>query len=424
MDTLDKYDRTNSEAFQRVSVLDVYAARLLMFSFFLPEKLQSFVTILVGVYFVFRSFRAKFSVPRSNYLWAALLGSLYFLYLFSIPFTPPEYKHFLSLLCERKLSLLLLPLVFALTGQPFRLAIINELRFFVYGCLVSCMVGNADFVYHSWLAHDSIHALSHVRYRIIFESCTGIHPTYMGVFLGFSICITLLSTAFVGRRGQVMQYAIVYVLLVLLLALLAKSPIIALIFIGGHYAYRRRQALLRYKMALAGFFASVIAACFFIPFIGQRLREVLQFAGIGKSGNVADNSVYVRKLLWTVDTDLIKQYWLTGVGAGRLLHILRERYFFYSIANHFPVGYFDPHNEYFSEWLSFGLLGIAVFVTMLTVHFVRAIRMRHYLYLYMLIILYITFSTETLLSRQEGVLFYSVFTSLFFFSARRLEDRR
>jgi hypothetical protein len=185
----------------------------------------------------------------------------------------------------------------------------------------------------------------------------------MGMFLCFSVCITLLSTSFEGRRGMIAKYAIVYVLLIFLLTLLAKSPLIALVVICIHYAWRNRQTLFRYKIAILSFIASVTAACFFIPFIGQRLREVLQFAGVGKPGNVADNSVYVRKLLWTVDTDLIKQYWLRGVGPGRLLHMLRERYFFYSIANHFPVGYFDPHNEYFSEWLCFGLLGIVVFVT-------------------------------------------------------------
>ncbi len=393
------------------SVIDTYVARLLMLSFFVPEKLQALLVMASGLYFVVRTYRSKEPVAPRNYLWALIIGSCYLLYLFSIPLTPPQHTHFLNLLCQRRASFLLMPFVFAITAQPFRAIIAGELIYFVYGCFASCIVGNADFVYHMWILKHEAQTMSHVLYRIIFETSTGIHPTYMGMFLCFSICITLLKAPFSG----IAKYILVYLLLVFLLALLAKSPLIALIIISAHYAYIRRKTLYRYKMLFLALLVSVAAACFFIPFIGQRMKEVLQFAGVGKPGNAAENSVYVRKLIWNVDTDLVRQYWLTGVGPGRLLHMLHERYFFYSVANHFPVGYLDPHNEYFSEWLCFGLLGIVLFLVVLGLHFIRAVRAKNYLYVYLLIILYITFTTETLLSRQEGVLFYSIFTSLFFF---------
>ena len=395
--------------------IDKIATRLLLLSFFFPQKMQGLIVMVAGLYFVVRTVRSKEPVAGSNYFQAFVISSFYLLYLLAVPLTPHEYRPFLSLLCQRKASLLLMPLVFAITAQSFRKLIVGELIYFVYGCFVACVIGNLDFVYHMWISKEPAHVLSHVTYRIMFETCTGIHPTYMGMFLAFSICITLLAGPFKGLA----KYMVVYLLLIFLLALLAKSPIIALLLIFIHYAYINRRALYRYKIALLAFFAALVAACFFIPFIGQRLREVLQFAGVGKPGNVADNSVYVRKLIWNVDTDLLKHYWLTGIGPGRVLQVLHERYFFYSIANRFPVGYFDPHNEYFSEWLSFGLLGIVLFVVVLVLHFSKALRAKNYLYLYLLLILTVTFSTETLLSRQEGVLFYAIFTSLFFFCRRQ-----
>ena len=391
--------------------IDTYAARGMLLSFFFPEKMQALAVMLTGLYFVVRTIRSKEPVLRANYLWAFVLGSFYLLYLLAIPLTPHEYQHFLSLLCQQKASLLLMPLVFAIIAQPFRALIVGALIYFVYGCVISCLVGNVDFVWHMWRSKEAMHSLSHVQYRVMFEAITGIHPTYMGMFLAFSVCITLLAAPFRG----VVKYLLVYLLVIFLLALLAKSPLIALGIIFVHYAYLNRKALYRYKLVLFGLFASLAAACFFIPFIGQRLKEVLQFAGVGKPGNVTDNSVYVRKLIWNVDTDLIRHYWLTGIGPGRVLQVLHERYFFYSIANHFPVGYFDPHNEYFSEWLCFGIAGFLLFLAVLILHLAKAIRSKNYLYLYLLIIVYVTFATETLLSRQEGVLFYAVFTALFFF---------
>jgi O-antigen ligase len=82
----------------------------------------------------------------------------------------------------------------------------------------------------------------------------------------------------------------------------------------------------------------------------------------------------------------------------------------------FPVVYHDPHNEYFVEWLSFGILGIALLVAILAVQFIKAVRTKNYLYLYLLIVLSTTFFTETVLSLQRGVMLYAVFTSLMFYS--------
>ena len=317
--------RPNGEAGRALGFwghIDKTAARLLLLSFFFPEKLQGLIVMVTGLYFVVRTVRSKEPVPRSNYLWAFAIGSVYLLYLLAIPLTPHDYRPFLSLLCQRKASLLLMPLVFAITSQSFRTLIMGELIYFVYGCIASCLVGNADFAYHMWMAKEPIRTLSHVTYRVMFESSTGIHPTYMGMFLAFSICIMLLAAPFKGPA----KYLVVYLLLIFLLALLAKSPIIALLIIFVHYGYINRKELYRYKIVLPGFFAALVAACFFIPFIGQRLKEVLQFAGVGKPGNVADNSVYVRKLIWNVDTDLLKHYWLTGVGPGRVLQALHEQH--------------------------------------------------------------------------------------------------
>lgn len=116
-----------------------------------------------------------------------------------------------------------------------------------------------------------------------------------------------------------------------------------------------------------------------------------------------------------MDTSLIKANWLTGVGPGGVIHMLHERYFFFSLANHFNVGYYDPHNEYFYVWLCFGIVGIVLFLVILAIQFARSIVRKDHLYTYLLIILAVTFCTETVLSRQMGVLFYSVFTSFFFF---------
>ena len=401
----------------KTQTIDKFAARLLMVSFFLPQTPQILATMVPCLYFVFRSLCSKERVPRSNYMWALVIGGFYLLNLLSFPITPVAYQHFLGLLCQRRITLLLMPVMFAVITPYFMEVIMGQILYFVYGCFAVCIAANADFLYHYFAG--GIHTLSHVQYRVMFEEVTGIHPTYMGMFLCFAVCITLLLHPANDRKGGVVKYGLVYLLVVFLLSLLAKSPLIALVIICSHFAYLRRKTLYRYKLLISGLLIAIMVACFFIPFFGQRVKEIFQFAGAGKAGTVADNSMYVRQMIWKVDTDLLRQHWLTGVGPGRMLHMLHERYFFYSIAHQFSVGYYDPHNEYFSQWLSFGILGIVLFLVGIGAQFINALRAKNNLYLYLLIIFAITFFTETVLSRQKGVMFYAVFTSLFFFYSIR-----
>jgi len=395
---------------------DGYAARALMVSFFLPEKWQVLVVFCTGIWFVARTVQIKQARQQRDYRSALLFGSLFLAFLASVPFTPEPFRSYLLHLCERKVALLLIPLLFAFIDEQFRRRIAGELPYFVYGSLIACLAGNADFCYHL-LALKNVTA-SHVAYRVIMERFTGIHPTYLGMFLAWSVCIALFTEPayYLGRVGR---YVVIYALLVCLLALLVKSALIALAVILLHYAWLRRKRLMAYRWHIIILGVAVVAACLFIPFIGQRVGEVFSFIGGHKPASAADNSVATRQLIVQQDVALLRNHWLTGIGPGRVLHALRERYFFYAVIHGDNVGSFDPHSEYFQELLSFGIAGLLLLAIVLFTHYRVAWRTRNHLYLYCLLILTMTFFTETVLSRQEGVLFFSVFTSLFFFSKER-----
>ena len=179
-----------------IKTIDQYAARLLMVSFFLPANWQVYTIMGVSTWFIIRALATKTLVRKTDYLWALLFSCLFLIYFLSIPFTPVEYREYLLHICEHKVSLFFAPFVMALVGLVFRKAIIGELQYFVYGCFLSCLAGNLDYIYHYYFIPIGLHGLSHVDYRIIFEKCTGIHPTYMGMFISFSICIIFLSDVY------------------------------------------------------------------------------------------------------------------------------------------------------------------------------------------------------------------------------------
>ncbi len=185
-----------------------------------------------------------------------------------------------------------------------------------------------------------------------------------------------------------------------------------------------RHVLYKLKWPFAALVAIVTGAYFFIPFFRQRAAEMLGLFRADTNANITQNSVNVRKLIFNTDASMLKHYWLTGTGPGRLLEALNQRYFFHSLYRGYWVGYFDPHNQFFYDWLSFGIAGILLLIIVLLVQYRNAILSRNHVYLYLLITLTVTFFTESLLARQQGLLFYSIFTSLFFFSSFDKTDIR
>jgi O-antigen ligase len=393
------------------TTVDKYAARLLMVSFFLPMKLQVLVTMVLCGYFVVSAFISRQGPPRAQYLKALLMGSPFLLLLLAIPFTPHEYLKQLSSLSQHRVSVLIMPFVFAIIAPKSGVLLVNELVYFVYACTITCVTANAGFMYHYLAAGSSI-ALGHVAYRTMIHHFCDIHPTYLGMYLCFSICILLFIPANITRAATVLKNVLLFSSLAFLLALSPKTPLVALVIIFIHYAIVNRATLYKYKVLFAGMLATLAAAWFFVPFFSQRVKETIQGLGAG-SGNV-DNSISVRKTIWNMDTSLLKDYWLKGLGPGRLYTVLQQRYLAYSATGKLEVEYYDTHSEYFFQWISFGLVGILLFAVVLFVQFRKAIVGKDYLYLYLLIILSATFFTETVLSQQRGVIFYAIFTALFF----------
>lgn len=397
------------------TLIDKYAARLLMLSFFLPMQAQVIALLLPSVWFIFRTFQDKERTSVSNYKHALGLGALYVLYLAAIPFTPAAYRHISQTLCEYKLSYLLLPLLYAAISPQKIKAILGELAWFVYFSVGICIIANGWFVAKYALSPTGFQGVNHVTYRIFFEELTGIHPTYISMYLVLGIGILLVRGAAISRP---VKFVLFYLLLAFLLPLLAKSPLIALVLMFIHTAWLRRKTLGQYKWLFIGAVGMMVLSYLFVPFVSQRVNEM---AGIGTSlkENVTDNSIHERKMILSVDLDMVKRYGLTGCGPGRLLYLLKQKYFFYSLYYSRDVNAFDPHNEYFYHWISLGLAGIILFLSALIMHFLRALKNKDNLYIYMLLILCITFLTESVLATQHGLLFYAFFSSLLYFSKQK-----
>ena len=334
------------------------------------------------------------------------------MYLSSVPYTGEAYRKVVLKLCEYRLSYFLLPLIFAIIGLRFKQLIINELSYFVYGCFGICLLTNVSFALKYAVAPGSLGGVGHVIYRTYFEDFSGLHPTYISLYIVLALGFLLIHG---NAMSKYFKYILFITLIGFLLPLLAKAPLIALVLIFMHQSWIRRKYLWNYKWVFLGLGILLLGSYLFVPFVSQRIQEMTQMQTGKAGGNITDNSINVRKMIFNVDTTMLKHYWLCGTGTGRLMHILGEKYFFYSLQSGYYIGVYDPHNEYFYQWLSFGIAGILVLLATLYIHFRMSFVTKNFLYQYLLISICITFFTESLLATQHGIIFYSFFTSLFFF---------
>ncbi|GAB3320869.1 hypothetical protein GCM10027299_14560 [Larkinella ripae] len=396
---------------------DKHLARLVMFSFFLPNRMQIFVLMGIFLYWIVRDAFIRREKAFRPYGGILLLGSTYLLYAIYLPFTDPAGRSGVLFDLEQKASLLVVPFVLLFMHPQTRKTLSGQLIYFVYACFISCLLGNLFYLNeYGWNINGPE---AHITYRLYFEKVTGMHPTYMGIYLCFATAILLIAP----RQRQNLRGwklgAVLFPLFMFLMALMPKAPVVALFVILGYYGWINRAYKHRFIPIAAVLLLSVSVACISIPFSSQRIGEFSAVLNAEPNDNPMANSVQMRQVIFSVDLDVLKENWVAGLGPGGVDPALNARYDHYARKLNVPLETFDTHNEYINQWLSFGLIGIGLLLLVLTLQLTKAIRRRDHLYALLLMVFMVTFFTENVWSQQKGVIFYAFFTSLFFLAGMK-----
>ncbi|GAB3266273.1 hypothetical protein GCM10027347_34180 [Larkinella harenae] len=397
---------------------DKHLSRLVMISFFLPNRVQIFLLMGIFLFWVVRDNFINKTKSFRPYGGALLLGSLYLMYLIYLPFTDAAGLPGVLFDLEQKATLFAGPFVILLLQPQTRKTIAGELNFFVYACFISCLMGNV--LYLAEYGWHTIQPDAHIQYRLYFEKVTGLHPTYMGIYLCLAVAILLISPTQHQKLKGWKLGAVLFPLFMFLMALMPKAPVIALFVILLYYGWINRAYKQKFVPIMTVLLVSVSVACISIPFSSQRIDEFSVALNAKPNDNPMDNSIQMRHVIWMVDLDVLKENWLMGVGPGGVDPALNARYEAYSRIYNAPLQPHDTHNEYLNQWISFGLVGIVLLLLALGIQFANAFRRRDHLYAALLIVFVITFFTENVWSQQKGIVFYSFFTSLFFFVGMKL----
>ncbi|MGD1945399.1 MAG: O-antigen ligase family protein [Croceivirga sp.] len=121
----------------------------------------------------------------------------------------------------------------------------------------------------------------------------------------------------------------------------------------------------------------------------------------------------IRFGVWESSLIVIKENLMFGVGTGDVDHELKSA----SAKNLLPkhLHYTNVHNQYLDMILRYGLFGFVIWIITIIYFFRIAMLRKDYSYIIFLVTVHVFFLTENIIGRQMGVMFYSIFNSMFYF---------
>lgn len=392
--------------------IDIWIARLIWVSFFLPAQIQTILIIAWSLWMVWKGFQNKVTISKQTVLVILGLGLGYWFYLAWLPFTDLIDRPILFSYLERKVSLVLLPLIVYLSYKTCHKSLYSEMSWFVWGCLAKFVLANI-YIFQRGMLQPEIFQ-RHVLYRNSFNEIAQIHPTYFGIYIVFSLAILIWRGKEILKEQMWLLFVFQALLVIFLLVLSPKAPMLAALCIYVLALFCLHNLSFRHKVIIClGFIFLLITSWFTIPYLRDRVKEVSEF--VQKEPNTQiGTSMEIRNLIFETDIQLLKEHWLVGLGPAQLEAKLNTAFLAYSIYLKKSIGSYNTHNELLNQWLCFGILGITYFFGLLFFHARKAIRQKNYLYISFIIIFFISCLTENVLSRQQGIIFFALISSVFF----------
>ncbi len=176
------------------------------------------------------------------------------------------------------------------------------------------------------------------------------------------------------------------------------------------------------------FFLAVVLSNSQINSFFHNLVQVRSF-DLSEGKWVYFSSINTRYVIWNCNLKLLVDgyHWILGCGLDYqniLDACYSQNWDKYGIKTSegidpvFLQSHFNPHNEFLQTWIETGILGLLAILASISLAIKIGLQKRNYLYLAFTILFFICCLTESMLTRQKGIVLYALFNSLFAFQMR------
>ena len=272
---------------------------------------------------------------------------------------------------------------------------------------------------------DPVHLQSNI---IIANShIVQIHPAFLSLYISFSVFF-LIEQFFPVQMHNRKKLGWTLFSLVILIAFLiwinSRTGILCFLIAAlfySTYSYKRHNKI--FMIALIVF---VVANIFALPFSRERFykapMQVLSF-GSSEASDPNKYPIVARKQAINCSIELLKgPEFFYGYGTGDFRDILKACY----EAKGYTLAYekdLDSHNEYLAQLHRHGIIGLTLFLGLLILPFLHALKYRSPLLAVFVILFATTALFETVLSSQKSATFYALFCPLLMvFAQKKYEE--
>ena len=262
----------------------------------------------------------------------------------------------------------------------------------------------------------------HPVFRGLFAETTGIHLPYLGLFFVFSIFIAYFFIIKTNSKKHVkiLVFLSCIVLLASILTFSARMALGTFFVIIFYLTFKEIKGSLRKISTLFLFTSFAIILVINSP-VKKRIAEIFNTKLELPSGKLNDKShlVNFRYGIYYCSYNIIKNDIFVGIGKNNVSESLQLCYdnFSYNNFDDFKKRNYNTHNQYIDLIISYGVFG---FIILFSSIFYGWYHSKSSLYKVFLITIFLALLTENLFARQLGVVFFTLFNTLFFIIDRRL----
>lgn len=351
--------------------------------------------------------------PRTSWRWTIFLALPFLVMLADMMRAPDLLTGWRT--AERSAALLVFPMGFLLFGAPssdrFREAMMDILGL---AAMALAVIPNA-WLFLNGHGYAELSGDPAFNYREAFGALTGVHPPFAAYFFLTAAVFQVERLLDRARRPWLRVIAIACLIAASLL-IGSRMPLFAFAaaITALLFMHLPRAKAVRFG-ALA--FVAVTVLALAVPQSRHRISEaIITVRGHDTPGL---NSVNIRGPITRCTLHLVRENWLTGVGQANTQALLDACYTGFGntvLLN----GSYSTHNQLMHWWLSFGVLGLLLYITYFGVLLHRAWRCKDAAHLGMLVFLLLCSITENVISRQWGLVLFACFNALFVASDDRV----
>lgn len=395
----------------KIGLVDLYRKSLLGIAFVLPSALYP-LTLVIFALTLFCWFRVgDYKVVFATFRKPQLLWPSLFYFLIAGGFFFADHFGYALTSLSVMAPIILFPLVVGTSsvvdkelidaaGKVFRFSIYLFLLLALGYAAVDVFLSKATSV----LIDESVyHKFSSFGLTRVFNNW---HPTYVAMFANIALALQL-DKAMKQSRDKKLLAITGLVFFFLSGSIVLLNSIIAFVAYFSVLGYFGLKMLNRVKLmrwikvsVLAGLLLSGCALVYFNPLHLEKIEKLKS-----KEFKITDdqqerNVLTMRLAKWDAHWDIFKENCLWGTTSGDI-RIKRKEVYLQKGYNDLARYNYNAHNEYMEVLATYGLAGFICLICMLVVPLFRAV---HPLYYPFLIIIAVTFLTESLLNRQQGLL--------------------